>query len=124
MLKKSFLLFFVSLIPLAFAKGPWDLLRPVVSMAYSFDNITKFLVFIFSLVLFFIAVKAYFKTKSRRFLLIGGAFSLFAFKWLLKILDLFLSPGTFLPDASENVFELFILVFLFVALFFKPKNRN
>lgn len=123
LLKKSFLFLFIALIPLAFA-APWDFLRPLTDVAYSFDSITKFLVFIFSLVLFFIAVKAYFKTKSRRFLLIGGAFSLFALKWLLKMLDLFLSPGTFLPDASENVFELFILVLLFVALFFKPKKRN
>ena len=39
--------------------------------------------------------------------IISGAFFLFAVKWLLKVLDLFLSPGTFLPDASENIFELF-----------------
>jgi hypothetical protein len=102
---------------------PWDLLRPVSEAAYSFDHITKFLVFIFSLLLCFIAVKAYFKSKSRRFLLVATAFLLFAAKWLLKTLDLFLSPGSFLPDSSENVFELFILLLLFVALFFKPKNK-
>jgi hypothetical protein len=75
------------------------------------------------LVLCFIAVKAYFKNKSRRLLLIGGAFFLFAVKWFLKILDLFVSPGWFLPDASENVFELLILALLFVALFFRSKRN-
>ncbi|PIN98985.1 MAG: hypothetical protein COT90_01825 [Candidatus Diapherotrites archaeon CG10_big_fil_rev_8_21_14_0_10_31_34] len=121
---KKILLLFVSflLIPLAFASGPWDFLRPLTEMAYSFDSITKFLVFVVSLVLCFIAVKAYFKSKSKRFLLIGTAFFLFAIKGFLKILDLFVSPGWFLGDASENVFELIILALFFVALFFKPKK--
>lgn len=123
LLRKSFWLFFVALIPLAFASGPWDFLRPVTEMAYTFDSITRFLVFLFALVLCFISVKAYFKNKSRRLLLISAAFFLFGVKWLLKILDLFVSPGWFLPDASENVFELLILALLFVALFFKPKRN-
>lgn len=123
MIKRIFPLFLIALIPLVFAESrPWDFLRPLTEMAYSFDSITRFLVLIFALVLCFIALKAYFKNKSRRLLLIGGAFFLFAVKWFLKVLDLFLSPGTFLPDASENVFELFILGFLFVALFFMPKK--
>jgi len=121
-MRKIFLVFLFALTPFVFAEGPWDILRPVSSMAYSFDSLTKLLVFAVSLVLCFIAVKAYFKTKSRKFMLIGGAFFLFAVKWFLKMMDLFLSPGTFLPDASENVFELFILLFLFIALFFKPKK--
>ncbi len=110
-------------IPLVFAQqAPWDFLRPLTDFAYSVDSITRFLVFIFSLALFFISVKAYFKSKSKRFLFISGAFFLFAVKWFLKIADLFFSPGYFLADASENIFELLILVFLFTALFFKPKK--
>ncbi len=122
MLRKSFLVFFFALIPLVFAEGPWDFLRPVTEMAYTFDSITRILVFLFALVLCFIAVKAYFKNKSKRFLLIGGAFFLFAVKWFLKLVDLFVSPGWFLPDASENIFELLILALLFVALFFRQKK--
>ncbi len=123
-MKKFFPLILISLIPLVFASGPWDFLRPLSDAASAFDSITRLLVFIFALVLCFIALKAYFKIKSRRFLLIGGAFFLFAVKWFLKIIDLFLSPGWFMPDSSENVFELFILAFLFIALFFKMKNKE
>ncbi|MFH1664224.1 MAG: hypothetical protein ABH986_05480 [archaeon] len=128
MFKKTFFLTaLIALIPLAFAEAashPWDFLRSISSMAYSFDSATRVLVFVFALALCFIALKAYLKNKSRRLLLISGAFFLFAVKWFLKILDLFLSPGSFLPDASENVFELFILLFLFIALFFKPKQKG
>ena len=121
-MKKILLLFVLLFVPVVFASGPWDFLRPLTEMAYSFDSITKFLVFVVSLVLCFIAFKAYFKSKSRRFLLISAAFFLFALKWFLKIVDLFVSPGWFLGDASENVFELVILGLFFVALFFRPKK--
>jgi len=125
LIKKTFLLSVLfSLVPFVSAAQAWDFLRPVSSMAYSFDSITRILVFVFALALCFIALKAYLKNKSRRLLLIGGAFFLFAVKWFLKLIDLFVSPGWFLADASENVFELFILLFLFIALFFKPKQKK
>jgi len=97
----------------------WDVLRPLTEAAYAVDVPVKFLVFFLSLGILVVAVLAFRKTKSRRFLLVGLAFAFFAAKWALKIIDIFYSPGIFLGDASENVFELLILAMLFLAIFKK-----
>jgi hypothetical protein len=94
-------------------------LRLASSLAANLDIVTRFIVLVFSLAILVIAALAYKKTKSTKLLFVGLAFLLFAVKWLLKVVDLYLSPGTFFPDASENVFELFILVSLFIAIFRK-----
>ena len=94
-------------------------LRVVSELAANMDIITRFIVLVFSLAILVIAGLAYKKTESRRLLFVAVAFLLFAVKWLLKVVDLYLSPGTFFPDTSENVFELFILLSLFLALFRK-----
>ncbi len=122
-MKKIFLagLVFLLILSTVSAAALWDPLRPVSEAAAQFDAVTKVLVFAFSAAILAIALLAYRKTRSRRFLLIAFAFLLFAGKWFLKIMDLFVSPGLFLPDSSENVFELAILVLLFVALFYKGK---
>ncbi|MFH1588731.1 MAG: hypothetical protein ABIA76_05330 [Candidatus Diapherotrites archaeon] len=97
----------------------WDSLRPLASMASNYDFLTRALVMVLSFVIFFISVKAYLKLKSSKLMFVSIAFGLFALKWVLKVLDLFLSPGLFFGDASENVFELLILASLFYALFVK-----
>ena len=94
-------------------------LRTLSTAAANIDIITRFIVLVFSLAILAIAALAYKKTQSRKLLFVGLAFLLFAVKWLLKVVDIYLSPGTFFPDTSENVFELFILVSLFIAIFRK-----
>ena len=98
---------------------PWDILRPLTEAASTFDSVTRFIVFLLSAALFIISILAYRKTKSKRFLFVMLAFLFFAVKWGLKVADLFVSPGYFLADASENVFELIILASLFIAIFRK-----
>ena len=83
------------------------------------DWITRFLVLLLSLAIFAIAFKAYRKTGSERLKYVLIAFALFAVKWAIKVVDVFVSPGRFFNDASENVFELLILGALFMALFRK-----
>jgi hypothetical protein len=95
----------------------WDFLRPFTVMAAELDPYIKIIVFLLVLGLFFISYLAYRKNKSKRLLFVSVAFALFAFKWLIKLVDIFISPGIFLADSSENIFELLILLSLFIALF-------
>ncbi len=122
-MKKMLLIPILSLLitGLASASQPWDIFRPLIRIAESspINFVTRIIVFLLAFAIFAIALKAYLKTKSKRFLLVGGAFFLFATKWGLKVLDLFVSPGYFLNDPSENVFELAILLLLFLAIFKK-----
>ena len=108
---------------LAFAQdavpSPFQPLKDLSAMAGDFDLVTKSIVFLISLAIFAIALLAYNRSKSRRLLLVSLAFFLFTAKWALKIIDMVMSPGTFLSDASENIFELGILLLLFVAIFKK-----
>ena len=95
----------------------WDFLRPLTEAASQFDPYIKILVFLLALGLFTISYLAYGKNKSKRLLFVSIAFALFAIKWFIKLVDIFISPGSFLADSSENVFELLILASLFIALF-------
>ena len=95
----------------------WDFLRPFTIMAAELDPYIKIVVFLLALGIFYISYRAYAKNKSKRLLFVSVAFALFAFKWLIKLIDIFFSPGTFLADSSENIFELLILLSLFIALF-------
>lgn len=97
----------------------WDFLRPLVSAAEDYDLYIKAIVLLLSLGFLAISLMAYLRTKSRRFLFVTAAFGLFSLKWLLKIVDLAISPGYFFSDPVENVFELLIFVSLFLALFKK-----
>lgn len=97
----------------------WDFLRPLTDFAVSIDLPIKVLVLLLSLAFLAIALLAYFRTKSQRFLFITFAFCLFSVKWLFKTFDLFVSPGYFFSDPVENIFELLIFVSLFLALFKK-----
>ncbi len=97
----------------------WDILRPITDQAIVFDSATSIIVFVLSLALFVISVLAYRRTRSRRFLFVTIAFFLFAAKWTLNLIDLFVSPGYFFHRAANNIFELGILVCLFLAIFKK-----
>lgn len=97
----------------------WDILRPVTNQAIAFDFVTTIIIFAFSVALFAVSVLAYRRTKSRRFLFVTLAFFLFVAKWTLNVADLFISPGYFFHRAANNIFELGILVCLFLAIFRK-----
>jgi len=96
---------------------PWDLLRPVADFAVAIDKFLRPIVFILSVFLFVLSFFAYHRKKTRRMAFVSLAFLLFSIKWAIKVLDLFLSPGYFFSDASENVFELLIFSSLIIALF-------
>ncbi|MCD6247449.1 MAG: hypothetical protein J7J87_03410 [Candidatus Diapherotrites archaeon] len=99
------------------AQYPWDYLRPLAELASRYDFILRPIVLFFSLSMLLLSLLAYRKKKTKRFALIALAFFFFSVKWALKVLDLFVSPGYFFSDASENVFELIIFVCLLLALF-------
>lgn len=99
------------------AQHPWDYLRPLAEFAYRHDYALRPIVLIFSLAMLALALLAYRKNPTKRFALVALAFLFFSIKWALKVLDLFVSPGYFFSDASENVFELIILACLLLALF-------
>lgn len=122
---KKFIVLMCSLgvFPLVYAQNTvfqaLEPLRFLSTVAASTDMSTRFIVFLLSLAIFIIALLAYRKTRTRRMAFVALAFLLFAGKWGLKVLDLFLSPGNFFPDTSENVVELLILASLFIAIFRK-----
>ena len=93
--------------------------RVLSNAVIPFDGITRVIVLFITLGLFALAFKAFQRNSTPRLKWVAFAFFLFAFKWALKVLDLFVSPGTFFAETSENVFELLILASLFVAIFSK-----
>jgi len=115
-----FSVFLILLFGTVFAQAqPWDPLRDLAGIATALQAPTKYIVFLLSAAMFVIAFKAYTKTKTNKMLFVALAFLFFALKWLLKVVDLYLSPGNFLSDPSENVIELIILAMLFLAIFRK-----
>ena len=98
------------------AVHPWDFLRPLADYALTLEPVIKPVVLLFSIAMFLVAFFAYRKNPSRKLLFVAGAFFFFALKWAVKVIDLFFSPGNFLADSSESVFELVILALLFVAI--------
>lgn len=95
----------------------WDFLRLITNQAITIDFVTRTIVFVLTIALFAIALLAYKKSKSNRFLFVSIAFLLFAVKWALNVADMFISPGEFFHRAAENLFELGILASLFIAIF-------
>jgi len=102
----------------------WDVLRPATDFASEIDVPVKVVVFLLSAGIFAISFLAYNKSESKRLLLVSVAFFLFSMKWLVKLIDIFVSPGYFLADSSENLFELGILLSLLVALFYTKKGKG
>lgn len=119
-LKKALLLVVLLMLStFAYADYAWDFLRPFSNLAGDFKTVTSLLVFALSIGIFVISLKAYLRNKSKRLLFVSLAFFFFAAKWTIKIIDIFVSPGYFLNDPTENVFELAILLMLFIAIFRK-----
>ncbi|MBI4210872.1 MAG: hypothetical protein HY544_05195 [Candidatus Diapherotrites archaeon] len=121
---KRFLLplFITALSAFAAAESLWEGLRPVTGFAKDFELPIKGVVMVCSLAVFIISMLAYRKSGSRRILLVSVAFGLLALKWLVKITDVMYSPGYFLSDASDAVFELLVIASLLVAIFYR-KNQ-
>ena len=110
--------FFMLLFGFVFAEPqPWDFLRPLNSAAESLSAVTTWVVFLLSLGLMVIALLAYRRKHSKRYAFIALAFVFFFLKWLLKVVDIYFSPGHFFNWAAESVFELVIFASLFLALF-------
>lgn len=99
--------------------APWDFLWDVTRQAIAIDFITRVIVLVLSLAITVIALLAFKRSKSGKFLFVSIAFILFTVKWALKVVDLFFSPGEFFHRAAEDVFELLILAALFIAIFKK-----
>jgi len=96
---------------------PWDALRPFNSLAETLSDGTIWVVFLLSAALMVIAVLAYKRKQSSRHGFIALAFVFFFVKWLLKVIDIYLSPGHFFNWAGESLVELVIFTCLFIALF-------
>ncbi|PIU21877.1 MAG: hypothetical protein COT15_00030 [Candidatus Diapherotrites archaeon CG08_land_8_20_14_0_20_34_12] len=99
----------------------WDVLRPLIQFSTEYSFYIKLIVIILSLILLAVAAKAYLMHKSNRFLLLIGVFGLFSIKWIIKLIDVFYSPGYFFSDPVETVFDLVTFAMLFLALFKKEK---
>ena len=117
------------LAPLVWAQSPisaiTDPLRTLTNDVAQFDFITRLVVLLVSLALAFVAVRAWKRGSNETLQWIALAFLLFSLKYLLKMLDLFVSPGYFFTDAAENVIELLALgVFAYVIFFRKPAKGN
>ena len=96
-------------------------LRILTNEAQQFDFITRIIVFIFSAAVAVIGAMAWARSRVKRVGVIALAFGLLAFKWLLKVMDLFVSGGQFFPDHAENVIELLSLALIAYAIFVKPR---
>lgn len=94
-----------------------DPLRALANEAQQFDFITRMIVFLFAIAVAIVAAAAWSRTRNEKIGLVAWAFGLLAFKWLLKVMDLFVSSGQFFPDHAENVIELVSLALLAYALF-------
>lgn len=94
-----------------------DPLRVLANSAQQFDFITRIIVFVFALAVAIVAGTAWDRTQNKKIAFVALAFGLMAFKWLLKVMDLFVSTGQFFPDHAENVIELISLALIAYALF-------
>lgn len=97
-------------------------LRVITEEAAQFDFITRTIVFLFSAAVAIVGIAAWKRNPSPRVKWIAIAFGLFAFKWLLKVMDLFVSTGNFFPDHAENVVELASLALIAYAIFAPRKE--
>ena len=124
-----FLILSLSLIGLPFVfAGPevgaiTDPLRQIANEAMQFDYITRIVVFVFSLAVAVVGILAWKRNPSPRVKYIALAFILFSFKWALKVMDLFVSTGSFFPDHAENVLELISLALIAYAIFMPRKGK-
>ncbi len=121
-----FLILLMALIPSVHAMGWVEVitnpLRVLTNEAAQFDFITRVIVFLFSLAVALIGIVAWRRNPNPKIKWIALAFGLLAFKWLLKVMDLFVSSGQFFPDHAENVIELASLALIAYAIFAPRKG--
>lgn len=98
-------------------------LRWLAEEAGELDYAIRIIVFLFSAAIAGIGFMAWKKSPQTRVKWIAIAFGLFAFKWLLKVMDMFVSSGSFFPDHAENVIELISLALIAFAIF-APRKEN
>jgi hypothetical protein len=96
---------------------PWDALRPVSQTADNFSLPIELLALAFSVGLTLVAFLAYQRKSTTRFLMLFSAFALFSLKWVIMIVDEFISPGHFISRASVAVLDIASLLLLFWAIY-------
>ncbi|MEK6970319.1 MAG: hypothetical protein AABW68_01335 [archaeon] len=121
-----FLILILSIIPSVHAEG-WvesitNPLRALTEEAQQFDFITRIIVLFFSAAVAIIGAVAWQRNRNPKIKYIALAFGLLAFKWVLKVMDLFVSTGQFFPDHAENVIELVSLALIAYAIFSPRKG--
>jgi len=99
--------------------APWDFLRIPTEIANTINPVVVWLATIISLIVVVVSLLALKKKKSQRLWFVSGAFGLFFIKSVLGLVDLYISPGIFMNFAVQGVFDLLIIVALFLALFRK-----
>ncbi len=98
---------------------PWDPLKMLIAGAETLAAPIIWIVLVLSIALFAIAFLAYRKNRTKKLLFVCIAFFLFAVKFILMTLDLYVSPGKFFSVPIGNVFDLAIMLLLFAAIFRK-----
>ncbi len=99
-------------------------LRWLAEEAGQFDYAIRTIVFLFSAAIAGIGIMAWKKSPNTRVKWIALAFGLFAFKWVLKVMDMFVSTGAFFPDHAENVMELASLALIAYTIFAPHERKN
>jgi len=94
----------------------WNSLRPLESVAESLKWVTTGVVFLLAAGMLFVSAKAFEKNRSNRFLFLTLAFGIIFAKFGIKLVDAVYSPGDFFSSAAQNVFDLFVLIALFLAI--------
>jgi hypothetical protein len=129
MQKKYFLFLALALlVPLVHANETVSIitnpLRWLTEEAGQFDYAIRVIVLLFSAAIAVIGFKAWQRTPHTRVKWIALAFGLIAFKWVLKVMDMFVSTGSFFPDHAENVIELVSLALIAFAIFAPRNGKN
>jgi hypothetical protein len=121
-----FLILLMTFVPAVHAMGWVEVvtnpLRVLTNEAAQFDFLTRGIVLVFSLAVALIGIVAWRRNPNPKIKWIALAFGLLAFKWLLKVMDLFVSTGQFFPDHAENVIELISLALIAYAIFAPRKG--
>lgn len=128
-LKKIHILFFTLMLVLPFVHAGEEVsiitnpLRWLAEEAGELDYAIRVIVLLFSTAIAVIGFKAWQKSPQTRVKWIALAFGIFAFKWVLKVMDMFVSTGAFFPDHAENVMELISLALIAFAIFAPKKEK-
>ncbi len=99
--------------------APWDFLRVPTEAATTINPIIMWIAWIISLGVLVVSLLALKKKSTQKLLFVSAAFALFFIKITLGLVDLYASPGIFMNFAVQGVFDLLIILSLFIALFRK-----